>query len=292
MSSLAGIITALITPFDRKGELMEDSLRELVDFQIRAGVNGLFLCGTGGSGAIMRPDQKTRVFEVAAEQADGRIAIIAHVGAPSTEEAMDLAGHAEKAGADAVGCVPPYYFTPDEPSIIDHFRRVAEAAGLPVYVYNIPRCANTNIRPDLMLKLCEIENIMGVKDSSRDFIQLLEYIRVLPEDRTVLCGTDAYILPALFMGAKGAITAYANAFPEAYVKFYNLFLRGEMEAAREEQFRLSALRRALQRPPLVPHYEALRLRGFEAGYPRPPLRAMDEEEAEALRTRLKRLDLL
>lgn len=289
---MAGIITALVTPFDRKGELMEDSLRELVDFQIRAGVNGLFLCGTGGSGAVMRPDQKRRVFEVAAEQADGRIAIIAHVGAPSTEEAIGLARDAEKACADAVGCVPPYYFTPDEPSIIDYFRRVAEAVDLPVYVYNIPRCANTNIQPELMLKLCDSENIMGVKDSSRDFIQLLEYIRVLPEDKVVLCGTDAYILPALLMGAKGAITAYANAFPEAYVKFYKLFLMGDMEAAREQQFRLSALRRALQRPPLAPHYEALKLRGFEAGSPRSPLRSMDEEEAEALRIRLKRLDFL
>lgn len=292
MSGITGIITALVTPFDRKGELMEESLRELVDFQRKAGVNGLFLCGTAGSGAVMRPDQRKRVFEVAAEQAGGGIATIAHVGAPSTEEALDLAKHAERKGVDAVGCVPPYYFMPDESSIIDHFRRIAEAVGLPVYVYNIPRCANTNILPELMLKLCEMENIRGVKDSSRDFTQLLEYIRVLPKERTVLCGTDSYILPALLMGAKGAITGYANAFPEAYVRFYNHFLNGETVAAKEMQFRLSVLRKALQRPPLAPHYEALRLRGIEAGYPKAPMRAMNREEAEALRIRLKELRFL
>jgi len=292
MSSIGGVITALVTPFDREGELMEDGLRELVEFQIGAGVNGLFLCGTGGSGAVMRPDQRRRVFEAAAEQAGGRVATIAHVGAPSTEEAVALAGHAEAAGVDAVGCVPPYYFTPDEASIIDHFRRVAGAVDLPVYVYNIPRHANTNIGPELMLRLCEIENIRGVKDSSRDFIQLLEYIRLLPEGGEVLCGTDAYILPALIMGARGFISAYANAFPEAYVRLNDLYLRGEWEAAREEQFRLSSLRRALQRPPLAPHYEALRLRGLEAGYPRRPLRAMNEREAEALGTELRKLGLL
>lgn len=290
--SIGGVITALVTPFDREGELLEESLRELVEFQIGAKVNGLFLCGTGGSGAVMRPDQRRRVFEVAAEQAGGRVATIAHVGAPSTDEAVALAGYAEAAGVDAVGCVPPYYFTPDEASIIDHFRRVTGAVDLPVYVYNIPRCANTNIGPGLMLRLCEIENIRGVKDSSRDFIQLLEYIRLLPEGREVLCGTDAYILPALLMGARGFISAYANAFPEAYARLNDLFLRGEWEAAREEQFRLSSLRRALQRPPLAPHYEALRLRGLEAGYPRQPLRAMSEREAEALGAELRKLGFL
>ena len=292
MRSLTGIITALITPFDREGELIEDSLRALVDFQVEAGINGLFLCGTAGLGAIMRADQRRRVFEVAAERAAGRIPTIAHVGAPSTEEALRLARYAEEAGVDALGCVTPYYFRPDEVSILDHFSRISDAVDLPIYVYNIPRSANTNIQPDLMLRLCGIENIVGVKDSSRDFIQVLEYLQLLPKKIAVICGTDSYILPALIMGARGAITGYANAFPELYAKFYKFFLKGELEAARELQFQINILRKALQRPPIAPHYEALRLRGIDAGHPRAPLRAMNEREAEALRAKLEELSIL
>lgn len=289
---IEGIITALITPFDGHGEVIEGSLRKLVEFQRRAGVNGLFLCGTAGSGAIMRPDQKKRVFEVAAEASGGRVATIAHVGAPSTEEAIDLAKCAGEAGVDAIGSVPPYYFAPDEAELTEYFRGLSEAVDLPIFVYNIPRNTNTNIQPELMAKLCGIRNVVGVKDSSRDFVQLLEYISALPKEKTVICGTDSYILPALIMGAKGAITGYANAFPEAYVDFYGLFLKGDLEAARERQFKLNELRKALQKPQLAPHYEALRFRGFEVGRPRPPLRAMNEKESEGLRKRLVELGFL
>jgi 4-hydroxy-tetrahydrodipicolinate synthase len=292
LRAVEGVITALVTPFDRDGEVMEDAVRSLVDFQAEAGVNGLFLCGTAGLGAVMRPAQRRRVFEAASEAAAGRVSVIAHVGAPSTEEAVELARHAEAAGVDAIGCVTPYYFTPDEASIIEHYRRVAGAVDLPVYVYNIPRNAITNIQPELMLRLCEIENIAGVKDSSRDFVQVLEYLQVLPEDRAVICGTDSYILPALIMGARGAITGYANAFPEVYVDFYKSFLKGDYEAAKRQQFMINLLRKAMQRPPIAPYYEALRLRGIEAGCPRAPLRPMNPKEAEGLKAKLEELGVL
>jgi len=292
LGAVEGVITALVTPFDREGEVMEGAVRSLVDFQAEAGVNGLFLCGTAGLGAVMRPEQRRRVFEAASDAAAGRVSVIAHVGAPSTEEAVGLARDAEAAGVDAIGCVTPYYFTPDESSIIEHYRRVAGAVDLPVYVYNIPRNALTNVGPELMLKLCEIENIAGVKDSSRDFVQVLEYLQALPEDRSVICGTDSYILPALIMGARGTITGYANAFPEVYVDFYRSFLRGDYKAAKRQQFAINLLRKAMQRPPIAPYYEALRLRGIEAGWPRAPLRTMSHKEVEGLKAKLEELGVL
>jgi len=292
LKSLEGIITALVTPFDAEGEVDEEALRELIDFQVDGGVDGLFVCGTAGLGALMRPDQRETVFEVSADHSGGKVQILAGVGAPSTEEAVSLARAAEAAGVDAIGCVTPYYVTPDDESMLSHYRAVCGAVNLPVYVYNIPRNATNNVSPDLMRRLCEIPNLVGVKDSSRDFVQVMEYLQVLPKEASVICGTDSYILPAWLMGAKGAIMGYANAFPEVYAEFWAAYKAGRLEEARERQFLVNSLRKLLQKPPIAPHYEALRMRGVGAGSPRAPLRGMTGKEVEALRQGLEKLGLL
>ena len=286
------MITAMVTPFDVKGEVDLAALRRLIDFQVKGGVDGLFLCGTAGSGVIMRPDQRELVFREAADYAGGRVKLLAHVGAASTEEAVMLAESAYRAEVDAVGAVPPYFLSPDAESIISHFKAVAGAAQMPLYVYNIPRSAVNAVTPEMMLRLAEVPNVAGVKDSSRDFVHLLEYLRVLPEDFTVICGTDSYIYPAAVMGCKGCITGYANAFPEMYARFWKAIAEGRNKEARRMQFNVNVLRAALQKPPIAPHYEALRLRGVDAGVPRPPLRGMRPEEREALRKRLTELGVL
>ena len=196
MEPLSGIITALVTPFTEKGELKTESIKPLIDFQIKGGVDGLFLCGTAGLGTVMRTDQRIEMFKQSVKAAKGRVKLLAHVGASSTEEAVTLAREAEKAGVSAVGAVPPYFMKPDEESIITHFKAIAGATKLPVYIYNIPRQALNAVTPSMMLKLIEVPNIKGVKDSSRDFINVLDYLRVLPEDFTVICGIDSYIYPA------------------------------------------------------------------------------------------------
>jgi 4-hydroxy-tetrahydrodipicolinate synthase len=282
----------MVTPFDVKGEVDLAALRRLIDFQVKGGVDGLFLCGTAGSGVIMRPDQRELVFREAADYAGGRVKLLAHVGAASTEEAVMLAESAYRAEVDAVGAVPPYFLSPDAESIISHFKAVAGAAQMPLYVYNIPRSAVNAVTPEMMLRLAEVPNVAGVKDSSRDFVHLLEYLRVLPEDFTVICGTDSYIYPAAVMGCKGCITGYANAFPEMYARFWKAIAEGRNKEARRMQFNVNVLRAALQKPPIAPHYEALRLRGVDAGVPRPPLRGMRPEEREALRKRLTELGVL
>ena len=292
MEPLSGIITALVTPFTEQGELRTESIKPLIDFQVTGGVDGLFLCGTAGLGTVMRTDQRIEMFKHSVKAAKGRVKLLAHVGAPSTEEAVRLAREAEKVGVDAVGAVPPYFMKPDEASIIAHFRAIADSTKLPVYVYNIPRQALNAVTPSMMLKLIETPNIKGVKDSSRDFINVLEYLRVLPEDFTVICGTDSYIYPAMVMGAKGAITGYANGFPDVYADFFKTIKSGDHEAARQKQFEINVLRSKLQKPPLAPHYEALRLRGVDAGVPRAPLRAMTDAERAVLKKELEKLGVL
>jgi len=288
---IEGIITALITPFTAEGEVDEAALKRLVDFQIKGGVNGLFLCGTAGLGPIMREDQRVQAFRVAAKHSKGRIPIIAHVGAPSTEETLKLAREAEKAGVDALGCVTPYYVTPDDESMLTHYKTLRAAVKLPIYVYNIPRNAVNNVSPELMKRLVDA-GITGVKDSSRDFVQVMEYLQALPASASVICGTDSYILPALLMGAKGAITGYANAFPEVYAEFWKVYKEGRVDDARQLQFKVNSLRKLLQKPAVSPHYEALRLRGIDCGNPRAPLRAMNEKEAQTLKEQLTKLGVL
>ena len=292
MEPLSGIITALVTPFTKTGELKTESIKPLIDFQVNGGVDGLFLCGTAGLGTVMRTDQRIEMFKQSAKAAKGRVKLLAHVGAPSTEEAVILAGEAEKAGVDAVGAVPPYFMKPDEESILAQFKAIAGATKLPVYIYNIPRQALNAVTPNMMLKLIETPNIKGVKDSSRDFINVLNYLRVLPEDFTVICGTDSYIYPAMVMGAKGAITGYANGFPDVYADFLKTIKSGKQEASRQKQFEINVLRSKLQKPPLAPHYEALRLRGVDAGVPRAPLRAMTDAERAVLKKELGKLGVL
>lgn len=289
--NIEGIITALITPFDSKGEVDESALKKLIEFQIKGGVNGLFLCGTAGLGAIMRTGQRTQAIKVAAKQSRGRIPIIAHVGAPSTEETLRLAMDAEAAGVDALGCVTPYYVTPDDESMLTHYKTILSAVKLPVYVYNIPRNAVNNVTPELMKKLFAA-GVVGVKDSSRDFVQVMEYLQALPPSASVICGTDSYILPALLMGARGAITGYANAFPEVYAQLWKSYKSGNVEEARQLQFRVNNLRKLLQKPAISPHYEALRLRGIDCGNPRAPLRAMTENETHTLKEQLEKLGVI
>ncbi len=292
MDSLSGIITALVTPFTVDGEIKVESIKPLIDFQVKGGVNGVFLCGTAGSGPIMRSDQRVLMFKESVKAINGRISSLAHVGAPSTEEAVNLAVEAEKAGVDAVGAVPPFFLKPDRTSILNHFKAIATAVKIPLYVYNIPGNAVNKVTPEMMVELADEPNIRGVKDSSKDFINLLNYLRLLPEDFNVISGSDSYIYPAIMMGAKGSITGYANGFPDIYSEFWRVIGEGDVRAARDFQWRINELRGNLQKPPLASHYEALRLRGVDAGVPRAPLRGMTDSEKTDLKQRLDKLDVL
>jgi len=281
-----GIITALITPFTPSGEVEEDALRDVTDFLIEHGIHGLYPCGTAGEGMIMSLEDRKRVAEIVIDQTSGRIPVMVHVGAARTSETVELAKHAEDAGADAIGCVTPYYYSPDEEALIEHYRLVADAVSIPLFIYNIPRNTNVNITPELMLKLLKLPNIVGLKDSSGNFIQVLEFIRKLPPETKIITGADAYIFPALVMGAKGVITAYSNPFPEIFLELYNAYQIKDWENARKMQLRINMLRSFLSNPPISPLKEALRMRGHYAGTVKRPLRPMTEEEKETLQKKL------
>lgn len=286
---LHGIITALVTPFSASGIVDEDALEELVHFQVASGVNGLFPLGTTGMGPAMEPDERKHVAEVVVDSADDKIPVVVQVGDTNPNVSIDLARHAEKIGAAAVACLTPFYYHPGPESVIQFYRRLAEATKLPVLVYNIPRNTGNNVDARLLLQLSQIPNLVGIKDSSRDFSQLLDYLGTVPKGFTVINGTDSYLFSAFCAGVSAGVSATANPFPELFVQMYESYRSNDLKSGQELQKKIHMLREATSNPPLAPLLEALRIRGLRSGNVRPPLRPMDPAEISALRAAMSRL---
>jgi len=286
---LQGIITALATPFSITQDVDEAALEELVHFQVRSGVHGLFPLGTTGMGPVMEPHERKRVAEIVVRSVEGRIPVIVQVGDVNPAVTLDLARHAEEIGADAVASLTPFYYQPGAETIMDHFTRLTKATDLPVLIYNIPRNTGNNVDAKLLHNLSRIPNVVGIKDSSRDFLQLLDYLRSVPEGFTVINGTDTYLFSAFCAGVTAGVSATANSVPELFVRMYEAYRSGDLKGGQELQTRIHAVREAMSNPPLAPLLEALKIRGLRSGLVRPPLRSLTSEEAAALKKSFFRL---
>ena len=240
----------------------------------------------------MTIDERKRVAKVVVEETNGKVPVIVQVGTPATLTTITLAKHAESIGAEAIACVTPYYYQPDEESLIRHYETVAKTVNLPLLVYNIPRHTGVNIRPETLSKLAKMNLIVGVKDSSRDFLQLLETIETLPKEFVVMDGTEGYILPALIMGARGAVSALANALPELFTDLYVTFKKGDLERAKAIQFKVNKAKRITERLGLSSIFEILRERRIDCGNPRSPLRPMTKDERLQMFKALRNLSVL
>jgi len=286
-----GIFPAIITPFNPDGDVEFEYLRDIVRFQLGKGVHGFFVCGSAGEGPLMSAQQRKAVTETLIREVDGRVPVIVHAGSTNTREAIELAKHGEESGAAAVGVVSPYYFKPDIEGLIEHYRLIAEAVNIPVLVYNIPSRAGYNVIPEVIAKICNIPNVIGVKDSSGDLIQLREIIETAPKTITVINGADNLLYAALTVGVHGQISGIANVAPELLVELYNAYRKGEYEKALNLQTKINAVKRAVEGPPIAPLKAALELRGTKAGLPKRPLRPLKQSEIIVLEEKLKSLNL-
>jgi 4-hydroxy-tetrahydrodipicolinate synthase len=280
---LRGIITALVTPFSISGDVDENALEELVQFQVRSGVHGLFALGSTGMGPAMEPDERKRVAETVVHTVNGKIPVIVQVGDINPKIALDLARHAEEIGADAVASLTPFYYQAGAEATIQHYTRLTHETKLPVLVYNIPRNTGNNVDAKLLRQLSQIPNVVGIKDSSRDFTQLLDYLEVVPEDFTVINGTDSYHFSAFCAGVKAAVSASANIVPELFVRMYEAYKSRDLARGQELQQRINRVRQETTDPPLAPLLEALKIRGLKSGQVRPPLRRMSTEETASFK---------
>ncbi|MDI3298417.1 MAG: dihydrodipicolinate synthase family protein [Bacillota bacterium] len=287
------LLPAMLTPFDEAGRPDARRLRAYVDFLVERGADGLFALGTNGLFPLLETAEREALARAVVEAAAGRVPVVVHAGALTTAEAVRLACSAREAGASAVAAVTPYYYPCDEEALRDHFLAIGEAAGeLPLYVYNIPSHARNEVTPALLRRLAaELPNLAGVKDSSRDFAHVQATLAAAAEvgrPLAVYVGTESHLLPALSLGATGAVSGVANVFPEALCAVLEAWRGGGPVEAAEAQRRLDRLRALLgEGPAVAPHYAALRLRGLDLGEPRRPLRPLTAGEAARLEARLR-----
>jgi 4-hydroxy-tetrahydrodipicolinate synthase len=241
-----GSMTALITPFQANGQLDPPALADLVHWQIREGTQALVPAGTTGETSTLSHDEHRRVVETCIEVADGRVPVIAGAGSNSTLEAVELARHAQAAGADAVMVVTPYYNAPTQEGLYQHFRRVAEAVALPVFIYNIPSRSAVDMAPGTMAALArDVSNIVGVKDATGCLERVGEQREACGPDFIQLSGEDATALGFSAHGGRGCISVTANVAPGLCAAFQRALLQGDFAAAQTLHDRLLPLHQAL-----------------------------------------------
>ncbi len=288
-----GIIPAMVTPFDKQGKISEDGLRKLIDYLMEGGVHGLFPVGSQGEFYALEKEEKKKIMEVVLDQVKGRVPIYAGTGAITTKEAITLTKMAEDIGVDAVSIITPFFISPTQNELYEHYLAVAKSTSLPILLYNNPGRSGVNLSTDLVVRLSKIDNIVGIKDSSGDMTLTTEYIRRTSNDFSVLAGRDTLIYGTLLYGGKGAIAATANVAPKLVVEIYEAYVRGDIEQAKKTQAELAPLRLAfsLGSFPVVIK-DALELIGIKVGTTRAPIKSLNKDKQEMLRDVLQQMGLL
>ena len=288
-----GIIPAMVTPLDQDEKLDESGIREVINYLIESGIHGIFVCGSQGESYAFSEDERKRIIELAVDEVNGRVPVYAGTGSTTTKATIDLSRYALDVGADAVTLVTPYFIRPSQDELYMHYKRVAESVDIPVMIYNNPGRTNVNLEAETVKRLAEIDNIVGIKDSSGDLTLTAQYIMECPDDFAVLAGRDSLILATLLYGGKGAVAATANVAPRLVVGIYENFIKGDLEKARELQFKLLPLRLAfsLGTFPVVVK-EAMNLLGKPSGPAKGPVSSLPEEKRAKLKSLLEELDLL
>jgi len=288
-----GSFVAMVTPF-RNGRVDEAKLRELVEFHITNGTDGLIPCGTTGESPTLSHDEHHRVVEVVIEAARSRIRVVAGTGSYSTSDAIEMTKHAERTGAAGALVVNPYYNKPTQEGLYRHFRAVAESVAIPILVYNIQSRTAINVETDTMARLRrDVKNIVGVKEASGSLDQMSQVIAACGPDFSVLSGDDNITLPLLAIGGSGVVSVIANIVPRETADLVHAALDGDWKRARDLHFRLFPLARAafLETNP-IPIKEAMAMAGMLEPEFRLPMCRMSDANREKLRAILKPYGLI
>jgi len=288
-----GVYTAIVTPFTDDNKIDEKALRDLTDFQIEKGVQGIVPMGTTGESPTLDHEEHHRVIEIVIDQAGGRVPVIAGTGSNCTDEAIRLTEKAKQAGASASLQVAPYYNKPTQEGFYRHFTAVADTVDIPVIVYNIPGRSGKNIENSTMLKLAEHKNIIAVKEASGNITQIMDLISKKPDSFTVLSGDDNLAFPILALGGKGVISVASNIVPDRMNEFVQSAIDGNWDKARKMHYELLPLFRAIfiETNP-IPIKASLSMKGMIKENYRLPMCRMSKEHRGALAKVLKELAIL
>ena len=290
-----GVIVPIFSHFTAGGAALDEAVtREHVDWLISKGVHGIMTAGTTGEVALLSTNERKTLLEIVMDEASDQVPVMAHVGAATTQDTLDMALHARACGVDAISIVTPYYHGLSEQELVGHFCCVADSVPeLPVYLYNIPQNAVNSISKALVENVvARSANVVGAKDSSGSLQSMADLVELAGGSFQVICGSDGLIVQALQRGACAAVSGNANAFPEIMLKVFDAYWRGDPEAASGQLARLGEVRKALGAGPYLSLLKsALRARGVRTGVLRPPLADLPAEAQEAIRVRLAEVDL-
>lgn len=287
-SDLHGVIAAIVTPFDAHDHLDEAAARRIVRYVIEGGIQGIMTAGGTGEFPHLTREERREITRIAVEEAGGRVPVIAGTAACSTRESIDLTLDAAEAGASAAILTPPFYFRLPGKALFDHFVAVAGASRIPIVVYNNPLYTGNDLGPALIAEIAQIENVIGLKQSSSDLGQLVEVIRRAGPRISICTGIDSQFYAALCVGGKGIFSTAACVIPLQMAAIYRSFCAGDHPAALEWHQRVQPLNQYFEYDPgyVAPCKEALEMLGLNAGRARKPLPELTTEERAGIRRAL------
>jgi 4-hydroxy-tetrahydrodipicolinate synthase len=288
-----GSIVAIVTPF-KNGDIDENALKDLIEFQIENGTHGIVPCGTTGESPTLSHEEHEYVIELTVKAVKKRIPVVPGTGSNSTDEAIRLTKFAEKVGADAALSIVPYYNKPTQEGLYLHFKKIASQVKIPIILYNVPGRTGVSIAPETIARLAnDCKNIIGVKEATGSVQMASRILYLCGMDFIVLSGEDAINFPLLTIGGKGFITVTANVAPRDVAGLYNFYVRGEFNQARELHYKLHPLNEAMfiETNP-IPVKVALSIMGKVRNEFRLPLCPMALGNLEKLKTALKQYGLI
>ena len=286
---LKGSLVALITPMNQDGSINYEQLRDLIDWHIENGTDGIVAVGTTGESATLPVEEHLAVIEATVKHVNKRIPVIAGTGANNTVEAIALSQAAEQAGADYTLSVVPYYNKPSQEGIYQHFKAIAEATSIPMVIYNVPGRTVVSMSNDTILRLAEIPNIVGVKEASGNIGKNIELINSVPEGFVVLSGDDPTGLPFMLCGGHGVVTVAANVAPKLFADMCRAALEGDIATARRLNEQLIPIYNTMfcEPSPAAPKW-GLSLLGKCEPHVRLPLVALTEDGQAKVRAALEK----
>ncbi|HPO81510.1 MAG TPA: N-acetylneuraminate lyase [bacterium] len=290
MKKLEGVVSALVTPFDDGDNIREDSIRRIINYNLKNGVSGFYVCGSTGESLLLTLDERKRILEIVKDEVKDRAFIIANIGCMGTKFSIELAKHAEEVGVDAISSFPPIYYKFSFDEIKQYYFDIADSVNVPLIIYYIPSFTNVEMSLENFSELLEHKNIIGVKFTSMNLF-MLERIKAL-SNKTIFNGFDEVFLGGLSLGADGMIGSTCNIVPAIIRGIYDSFRSKEMEKAYIYQQKLNEIINDIKDFGIIPATKAiLSLIGIECGKPRKPFKALEEEEIARLSSLMKSWDI-
>jgi dihydrodipicolinate synthase/N-acetylneuraminate lyase len=284
--SLHGVIVPLVTPMDAQFKIDYAGLHQVVDFVVTKGVHAVMIGGTTGEGMLLNLNERKTLLEAVVTQVNGKIPVIAHIGCIDTGSTVELSKHAKASGADVISAIVPYFFTFSDEQIYCHFLTIAESVPeTPMLLYAFPGNAKNDISPALLGRLLKAApNIVGIKSSNDDLVRFQEYVNVGGKGFTACFGVDELMLGGLAFGSNAQISGNANSFPEPFIQLYEAFRAGNIVLAQQLQQVVNDIVTVHHAGQTTAFFKAtLKLRGVSAGWVRPPMRELSNEEMDEVK---------